>query len=118
LCFHHIRLGAMGYVIKDVLEDELINAIRIVHKGKKYISPKVAQILSEHLSDELLTPSEQNILELIVAGLSSREIADKLFISDNTVKTHLKNIFGKLGVNDRASAVTVALRRGLVSLDD
>ncbi len=113
-----LRFGACGYVIKDVLEDELIDAVRRVHQGKKYIPAKVAQILSEYFGDEILTPSEQKILELIVAGANNKNIANKLFISENTVKSHIKNIFGKLGVNERAQAVTVAFKRGLVSVDE
>ncbi len=112
-----LRLGASGYVIKDVLEDELINAVRRVHQGKKYIPAKVAQILSEYWGEENLTPSEQKILELIVEGANNKTIADQLFISENTVKSHVKNIFGKLGVNERAQAVAVAFKRGLVSID-
>lgn len=113
-----LKLGASGYVLKDVLEDELINAIRVVHKGKKYIPTNVAQILSEYLGEENLTPSEQRILEMMVEGLNNKLIADKLFISENTVKSHLKNIFGKLGVNDRAQAVSIAFKRGLVTFED
>lgn len=113
-----LRRGASGYVLKDVLEDELINAIRIVHSGKRYIPTNVAQILSEYLGDETLTPSEQRIVEMIVDGSNNRMIADKLFISENTVKSHIKNIFGKLGVNDRSQVVSVALKRGFVTLSD
>jgi DNA-binding NarL/FixJ family response regulator len=113
-----LRLGANGYVLKDVLEDELINAVRVVHNGKKYIPTNVAQILSEYLGNETLTPSEQRIVEMIVAGSNNKMIADQLFISENTVKSHLKNIFGKLGVNDRAQVVSVAVKRGFVSLYD
>lgn len=113
-----LRLGANGYVLKDVLEDELINAIRIVYKGKNYIPTNVAQILSEYLGNETLTPSEQRIVELIVSGLNNKMIAEELFISENTVKSHLKNIFGKLGVNDRSQVVSVALKRGFVALHD
>lgn len=112
-----LRLGASGYVLKDVLEDELINAIRVVHSGKRYIPTNVAQILSEYLGHESLTPSEQRILEMVVAGLNNKMIADRLFISENTVKSHLKNIFGKLGVNERAQVVAVAVKRGFVSLN-
>lgn len=111
-----LRLGANGYVLKDVLEDELTDAVRAVHKGKKFIPTNVARILSEYLGEEALTPSEQRIVEYIVAGLNNKMIADRLFISENTVKSHLKNIFGKLGVNDRAQVVSVALKRGFVTL--
>lgn len=112
-----LRGGASGYVIKDVLEDELIKAIRVVHSGKKYIPTNVAQILSEYLGHESLTVSEQRILEMVVAGLNNKMIADRLFISENTVKSHLKNIFAKLGVNERAQVVAVAVKRGFVSLN-
>jgi len=113
-----LRHGASGYVLKDVLEDELINAIRVVHNGKKYIPTNVAQILSEYLGSESLTPSEQRIVEMVVAGLNNKMIADRLYISENTVKSHLKNIFGKLGVNDRSQVVAVAYKRGFVSLNN
>lgn len=112
-----LRLGANGYVLKDVLEDELTDAVRTVHKGKKYIPTNVAQILSEYLGEETLTPSEQRIVEMIVAGLNNKMIAEELFISENTVKSHLKNIFGKLGVNDRSQVVAVALKRGFVTMN-
>lgn len=113
-----LRQGASGYVLKDVLEDELINAVRVVHNGKKYIPTNVAQILSEYLGAENLTPSEQRIVEMVVAGLNNKMIADRLFISENTVKSHIKNIFGKLGVNDRSQVVAVAFKRGFVSLNN
>lgn len=112
-----LRFGACGYVLKDVLEDELINAIRVVHSGKRYIPTNVAQILSEYLGGETLTPSEQRIVELVVAGLNNKMIADRLFISENTVKSHIKNIFGKLDVNDRSQVVAVAFKRGFVGLN-
>ncbi len=113
-----LELGVCGYVIKDVLEDDLINAIRLVYQGKKHIPLKVAQILSEHFGQETLTPSEQKILELIVEGAKNKTIADKLFISENTVKSHVKNIFGKLGVNERGQAVAIALKRGFVNFEE
>lgn len=112
------RFGASGYVLKDVLEDELINAVRVVHAGRKYIPANVAEILAEHLSEETLTASEQKILKMVVAGASNRVIAEQLFVSENTVKTHLKNIFAKLAVKDRAQAVAAALKRGLVAFDE
>jgi DNA-binding NarL/FixJ family response regulator len=111
-----LRLGAYGYVLKDVLENELIDAIRIVHGGKKYIPTNVAKILSEYMGEETLTPSEQRIVELIVEGFNNKAIAEKLFISENTVKSHIKNIFGKLGANDRAQVVSLAVKRGFVTL--
>jgi DNA-binding NarL/FixJ family response regulator len=112
-----LRAGALGYVCKDVSENELIKAIRAVGAGKKYIPSEIAEILSENFGQAELTASEQKILQMIVAGKSNKEIAFDLKISENTVKTHVKNIFEKTGVSDRTSAATLAIRRGLVRVD-
>ena len=112
-----LKRGASSYICKNVSANELIKAIRSVHSGKKYIQPEVAAILSENLFQEELTPTETRILSKIVAGKSNKEIAYNLDISENTVKTHVKNIFDKLGVSDRTSAATLAIRRGLIRLD-
>jgi DNA-binding NarL/FixJ family response regulator len=112
-----LQKGAFGYVLKNVSESDLIKALRTVAAGKKFIPPKVAEILSENFGQEALTPSEENILREIVAGKSNKEIAYDLKISENTVKTHVKNIFDKLGVSDRTTAATMAIRRGLVRVD-
>ncbi|MDQ3800490.1 MAG: response regulator transcription factor [Acidobacteriota bacterium] len=109
--------GAYGYILRSVSESELIKAIRTVAAGRKYIPGEIATILSENLGQEALTPSEQRILEMIVGGRSNKEIASELGISENTVKTHVKNIFEKLAVSDRTSAATSAIRRGLVRVD-
>jgi len=112
-----LKIGAFGYVCKDISEDELIKAVRIITSGKKYIPSGVANILSENLGQEQLTNAEKRILKTIVEGLSNKEIARKLDISENTVKTHIKNIFDKIDVSDRTSAATTAIRRGLVRVD-
>ena len=112
-----LRRGASSYICKDVSENELIRAIRAVYAGKRYIQPEVAAILSENLGQEELTPTEARILTEIVAGKANKEIAYALGISENTVKTHVKNVFDKLGVSDRTSAATLAIRRGLVRID-
>lgn len=109
--------GAYGYILRDISESELIKAIRAVAAGKKYIPSEIATILSENLGQESLTPSEQRILEMIVAGQSNKEMAFDLSISENTVKTHVKNIFEKLAVSDRTSAATSAIKRGLVRFE-
>jgi DNA-binding NarL/FixJ family response regulator len=111
-----LKRGASSYICKDVAEDELIRAIRAVHAGRKYIQPEVAQVLSENLFQEELTPTETRILGEIVEGKANKEIAFELDVSENTIKTHVKNIFDKLGVSDRTSAATLAIRRGLVRL--
>lgn len=112
-----LKKGASGYICKDISETELVKAIRAVAAGGKYIPSEIAEILSENLGQEELTPQERKILHLIVAGHSNKEIAFELNISENTVKTHIKNIFGKLDVSDRTSAATVAIKRGLVRIN-
>lgn len=112
-----LKLGAFGYLCKDVSETELLIAVRAVAAGRKYLPTDVADILSQNIGQEQLTASEKRILEMIVRGLSNKEIARKSKISENTVKTHVKNIFDKIGVSDRTSAATTAIRRGLVRLD-
>lgn len=109
--------GAFGYVLKDVSPDELVRAIVTVRANKKFVPANVAGILSEHRADENLTASEEKILRLIVRGLSNKEIAGELEITENTVKTHVKNVLAKLSVNDRTHAATTAIRRGLVRGD-
>jgi DNA-binding NarL/FixJ family response regulator len=111
-----LKRGALGYICKDISPDELIKAIRTVAAGRKYIPSDIAEILSENFGSEELTPTETRILQQIVAGKSNKEIAYDLDISENTVKTHVKNVFEKLGVSDRTSAATLAIRRGLVRI--
>lgn len=112
-----LKRGALGYVCKDVSEAEIVKAIRVVSSGKKYIPQEIADILTENFGQEDLTPSEQKILRLIVSGKANKEIAFDLKVSENTVKTHVKNVFDKLNVSDRTSAATLAIRRGLVRVD-
>ncbi len=112
-----LKKGALGYVCKDVAPHELVEAIRTVAGGRKYIPDDIAQILTENLGQEELTPTEANVLRMIVGGMSNKEIGFALDISENTVKTHNQNIFGKLGVSDRTSAATAAIKRGLVRVD-
>ncbi|MEP7147596.1 MAG: response regulator transcription factor [Acidobacteriota bacterium] len=112
-----LKKGAAGYVCKDVLPGELVAAIRTVAVGRKYIPDDIAQILSENLGQESLTPAETNVLRMIVGGMSNKEIGFALDVTENTVKTHVKNIFDKIGVSDRTSAATTAIKRGLVRVD-
>ena len=112
-----LKKGASGYICKDIEPDQLVKAIRTVASGRKYIPDSIAQILSEHLGQEELTATETNVLRMIVGGMSNKEIAFALDISENTVKTHVQNIFGKIGVSDRTSAATLAIKRGLVRVD-
>ena len=112
-----LKKGAAGYICKDVEPDDLITAIRTVAAGRKYIPDDIAQILSENLGQEDLTPAENKVLGMIVDGMSNKEIAFALDVSENTVKTHVKNIFDKIGVSDRTTAATMAIKRGLVRVD-
>ena len=111
-----LKKGALGYICKDISPEELTKAIRTVASGRKYIPSDIAEILSESFGSEELTPTEMRILQQVVAGKANKEIAYDLAISENTVKTHVKNIFEKLGVSDRTSAATLAIRRGLVRI--
>lgn len=112
-----LKKGAAGYICKDISPDELIDAIRTVAAGRKYIPDDIARILSENIGKEELTPAESNVLRMIVGGMSNKEIAFALDVSENTVKTHVSNIFGKIGVSDRTSAAGVAIKRGLVRVN-
>jgi len=112
-----LERGARGYILKNTEPRELLNAIRTVARGGKYIPEEICEILNEHRGSEDLTPSEQNVLAMLVEGRSNKQIASGLNVSENTIKTHVQNIFGKLGVDDRTSAVTAAIRRGLIRVD-
>ncbi|MBK7392072.1 MAG: response regulator transcription factor [Chloracidobacterium sp.] len=112
-----LKKGASGYICKDIEPDELVKAIRTVASGRKYIPDAIARVLSEHLGQEDLTATESNVLRMIVGGMSNKEIAFALDNSENTIKTHVQNIFGKIGVSDRTSAATLAIKRGLVRVD-
>ncbi len=112
-----LKKGALGYICKDTSVEELIKAVRFVNAGNKFIPQDIANILSEHLGQEDLTKTEQRVLQMLVGGMSNKEIGFAYDISENTVKTHVKNIFDKLGVSDRTSATTTAIKRGLVRID-
>lgn len=112
-----LKKGAAGYICKDVEPGELVKAIRTVAAGRKFIPNDIAQLLSENLGREELTPAESTVLRMIVGGMSNKEIAFALDVSENTVKSHIQNIFGKIGVSDRTSAATTAIKRGLVRVD-
>ena len=112
-----LKKGVAGYICKDISPDELVTAIRTVANGRKYIPDDIARILSENFGREQLTPAESNVLRMIVGGMSNKEIAFALDVSENTIKSHIQNIFGKIGVSDRTSAATTAIKRGLVRVD-
>lgn len=111
-----LRAGAAGYLLKSMLRRDLVDTIRIVHSGKRRIPPEIAQSLAEHQADDLLTEREIDVLQLVAAGQSNKIVADELSISEETVKSHMKSIMSKLAANDRTHAVTIAMKRGILSL--
>lgn len=108
--------GARGYMLKSMPPKDLLEAIRKVHAGKKAIPPEISALLADHLTDEVLTPREVEILQQVAEGNRNRDIAERLFISEGTVKAHIKHIMEKLGANDRTQAITIAVRRGIIRL--
>jgi DNA-binding NarL/FixJ family response regulator len=111
-----LQAGARGYLLKNMPPSEILDMIRQVHSGKKRVPPKVAAHLAEHLSDEELTPREVEVLRQVAEGNRNRDIAEMLFISEETVKVHVKHIMDKLGAKDRTQAISIAVRRGIIEL--
>jgi DNA-binding NarL/FixJ family response regulator len=111
-----LEAGARGYLLKSMPPKELLEVIRQVHAGKKRIPAQIAAQLAEHLSDEALTAREIEVLREIAGGNRNRDIAEKLFITEETVKVHIKHIMEKLGASDRTQAVAIGIRRGIIHL--
>jgi DNA-binding NarL/FixJ family response regulator len=111
-----LRAGAAAYVLKSTDKDELLQVIRNVSAGRKYIPSDVATYVAESMGKEDLSPRELEVLELIREGNKNKQIADQLAIAETTVNFHIKNIVDKLQANDRTHAVTIALRRGLLQI--
>lgn len=111
-----LKAGAQGYLIKNLLHKELLDAIRRVHSGKKILTPELSCEVASHAADDSLTPAEISVLRLIAEGNANKQIAAQLSISEETVKSRVKNILSKLGANDRTQAVTIALKRGIIEL--
>ncbi len=112
-----LRAGASGYFLKTVAPKDLVRAIRQVHAGSKRIQPEVLAQVVEHMGEEDLTAREVEVLRLVVAGQRNREIGRQLYISEETVKVHVKHIMEKLGARDRTHAAALAGRRGIIRLD-
>jgi DNA-binding NarL/FixJ family response regulator len=111
-----LQAGARSYLLKSMPPKDLTETIRQVYAGKKHIPPQIASHLAEHLGDEALSTREIEVLRHVAGGNRNREIAELLFISEETVKVHIKHIMEKLGASDRTQAVSIAVRRGIMQL--
>jgi DNA-binding NarL/FixJ family response regulator len=111
-----LQAGAWGYMLKSMPPPELVGVIRQVHSGNKTVPPAVAIRLAEHFSDEALTSREIEVLQRVADGNRNREIGQQLFIAEDTVKRHMKNMMQKLNAKDRTQAITIAVRRGIIRL--
>lgn len=111
-----LKAGARAYLLKSSLRKDLLDTIRAVHAGHKRISADLALEVADHLADDSLTVREIEVLKLIASGNANKLVADRLSITEETVKGHVKNILSKLGANDRTHAVTIGLKRGIIDL--
>ena len=111
-----LKSGARGYLLKDLLRKELLEAIRTVHAGRKRIPLEIAAQIAEHASDTNLTRREIEVLQWIASGNPNKLVADKLSVTEDTIKMHVKSILSKLGANDRTHAVAIAVKRGIMEL--
>jgi DNA-binding NarL/FixJ family response regulator len=114
--FRAVAAGAQGYVVKSDDPAHIVSALRSAHEGHRYLSPEASARLADHVHRSSLTGREQEVLALLVRGGRNRSIAAALGIAEETVKGHVKNILGKLGVRDRAHAASEAIRRGIVDV--
>jgi DNA-binding NarL/FixJ family response regulator len=115
--YRALEAGAQAYVLKSIACEELAETIRQIHSGQRRIPEAVAQKLAERMFNPVLTPRELDVLRLVARGASNKDVASALGVSPGTAKTHLTNIFRKLGAVDRTSATTIAIERGLIRLD-
>jgi two-component system NarL family response regulator len=115
--YRAMQAGARGYVLKSVLREELLRAIREVCEGRRYLDPVVAPLLAERLSHRSLTNRELEVLRMVAKGLGNKEIGTALNIAEVTVKLHVSHVLEKLSVKDRTQAATVALQRGIIALE-
>lgn len=111
-----LQAGARGYLLKSTHPANLLKVIREIHAGKRHVPAEVAATLAEHLGEEVLTDRETDVLRHVAGGNRNRDIAEKLFIAEETVKAHMKHIMEKLGASDRTQAVAIAVRRGFIQL--
>jgi Response regulator containing a CheY-like receiver domain and an HTH DNA-binding domain len=113
-----LKAGARAYLLKTLVDTELLATIRSVHSGKKAISPEASFQLAEHATDDALTAAEVEVLRLIAGGNANKQIAARLSVSEETIKSRVKNILSKLGANDRTHAVTIGVKRGIIDMVD
>jgi DNA-binding NarL/FixJ family response regulator len=111
-----IKAGASGYLLKSMLRKELVETIRSVHAGRRRIAADIATEMAEHVTDDELTARECEVLRLVAIGNANKEVAARMGISEETVKTHMKNVMTKLGARDRTHAVVVAMKRGIIDI--
>jgi DNA-binding NarL/FixJ family response regulator len=111
-----LNAGARGYLLKDAVQEELLDTIRAVHTGKKTLSPQVCHGIAEHSTEDALTKAEIDVLRLIAEGKANKQIADHLSIAEETVKSRIKNILSKLAADDRTHAAMIGLKRGIIEL--
>ena len=109
-----LKAGARAYLLKGMLRKELLETIRAVHAGQKRLSTEVAAEIAEHIADDALTPREIDVLRLVAGGNANKEIAARLSVTEESVKSHIRNILSKLQANDRTHAVTIGLKRGII----
>jgi two-component system, NarL family, response regulator len=114
--YRGLQAGAQGYLLKDAKPQELLNAIRMIHSGQKYVPPEVGAKLVQRMSNPELSERELDVLRLMAQGMSNQGIGTSLNVGESTVKSHVNRILSKLGVNDRTQAVIVAIKRGIVYL--
>ena len=110
------KAGASGYLLKGMLRKELVDSIRAVHAGQRRIPPELAMEMAEHYADDALTAREIEVLRVVAGGNANKMVADKLCISEETVKAHMQKILSKLGASDRTHAVTIAIKRGIIDV--
>jgi DNA-binding NarL/FixJ family response regulator len=111
-----LEAGARAYLLKNLLHKELLDTIRMVHAGNKTMSPALAAEMAEHAREDTLTPKEIDVLRLIAGGHANKEIAARLSVTEETVKSRVKNILSKLGANDRTHAAIIGVKRGMITL--
>src|ERR1700678_1674080 len=114
--YRALQAGAMGYLLKSLLQDELADTVRAVMKGQKRMPPEIVAEIAVHANDENLTERELSVLRAVSKGCSNKIIGAELGISEHTIKNHVQSILAKLGANDRTHAVTIALQRGFIEM--